>query len=63
MDIETQIGHAVLLIRSVAFEAIVGENGADFAVEINLTGRWLRRAKCGVQDQQNGKSKAQYDPI
>jgi hypothetical protein len=35
MDIEPQIGHAMLVIRSMTLEAIVGKDGADFTIEID----------------------------
>jgi hypothetical protein len=35
VEIEAEVGHAVLVVRTVAFEAVVGEDGADFAVEVD----------------------------
>lgn len=39
LDVEPELGLALALVRAVAGEAVLGEDGADVAVEIDRTGR------------------------
>lgn len=51
--VEPQISHALFFIGTMAGKTVVGENGADLAIEIDrFCGRFSGRCECGPQHHQ-----------
>ena len=53
--VEAQLGLAILFVRPVADEAVVGEKRADVLIEPDAVGQGIRRAQRQRGQQQNGK--------
>ena len=50
--VEAQLGLAILVVRAVADEAVVGKDGADVIIEANARGQGVRSAE-SQRGQQN----------
>ena len=55
-EVEAEVGLAFFFVRAVAEEALVGENGSDFAIELDLLGSRRKSER----EREEGKKRTEH---